>query len=112
MGEVNTPGNFLLDRDKVHLLEIVGLSRGLTNNADPEKVKIIRGDIKNPEIIYINLKDLNALANDRLFLQNNDIVYFTPKRIYNVSEGLRNYTGLIQPALLLMNAAILIFTLK
>ncbi|MFD2161010.1 polysaccharide biosynthesis/export family protein [Paradesertivirga mongoliensis] len=111
LGETSTPGNYVLERDNVDLIELLGKSGGLLPSADPRKVKIIRGDRKHPEIIYVNLKNLNTLGNDKLVLQNNDIIYIAPQKLSNISEGLKNYSAIIQPLFLILNAVILYSTI-
>jgi polysaccharide biosynthesis/export protein len=112
LGEVGKAGNYPLDRDNYDLIELFGKSGGLSPSADPKRIKIIRGDRKNPEIIFVNLKNIQTLSSDKLMLQNNDIIYVAPQKLYNIAEGLRNYSGVLQPALIALNAIILIYTVR
>jgi len=109
LGEFKTPGNYLLEKDQTTLIDILGLTGGLTEKAQPKSIKIIRGERTNPEIIYINLKDINSLANPKLVLQNNDLIYAEPKR---TNESLQNSMTYIQPIILLLNTAVIIFNLS
>lgn len=111
LGESSKPGNYFLERENINLIELLGKSGGLLPSSNPKKIKIIRGDRNNPEIIYVNLQDINSLGNEKLILQNNDIVYITPKGLSNISEGIKNYSAIIQPVFLVLNGVLLIYTL-
>lgn len=111
LGETAKPGNYILDRENETLIELLGKSGGLLPSSDARKIKIIRGDRKNPEVIFVNLKDLNSLKSDKIILENNDIVYITPLNLFNVSEGLKSYSAILQPVFILMNAVLLIYTI-
>ncbi|WP_207532688.1 polysaccharide biosynthesis/export family protein [Desertivirga arenae] len=112
LGEFNTQGNFLIERDNVSLIEILGQAGGLTEKADPKKIKIIRGDKSNPEIIYVNLKDINSLGNRKLVLQSGDIIYAEPKKIYSSTEGVQTAMSFVQPVVLILNTIVIIYNLS
>lgn len=111
LGDFAKQGNYIMERESINLIEMLGECGGLKPSADARKVKIIRGDLKNPEIIYVNLKDLNSLASDKLILQNNDIVYVPNKSLANITEGTSSYFSLLQPVFLILNI-ILLYTIK
>ncbi len=109
LGEFTKQGNFLLEKDNTSLIEIIGEAGGITSRADPKKLKIIRGNASNPEVIYVNMKDINSLASKKLILQNNDIIYLEPQGIYGNTERVQIFSNFIQPVLLLLNTALLIY---
>lgn len=111
LGEFNTQGNFLLERDNTRLVEIIGQAGGIkTETADPKTLKIIRGDKRNPEIIYVNLNDINSLGSDKLILQNNDIIVIQSTKNVAVTQKLQNFNNVIQPLLVIINLGVLIFS--
>ncbi len=110
-GEFSTNGIFLLERDNTRLEEMIAKAGGFTKNADPRSIRIIRGDKKNPETIHVNLTSIKSLANDKLILQNNDIIYVEPTKNVMTAEKLQSYNNIIQPLLVVVNLAVLIFTL-
>lgn len=111
LGEFNTQGNFLLERDNTSLVEIIGQAGGIkTETADPKTLKIIRGDRSNPEIIYVNLNDINSLASKKLILQNNDIIVIQSTKNLAVTQKLQNFNNVIQPLLVIINLGVLIFS--
>ncbi|TKC08197.1 hypothetical protein FA048_13650 [Pedobacter polaris] len=111
-GEFNKQGNFLLERDNTTLIDILGEAGGLTKNADRKTLKIIRGEKDKQEIIYVNLNDINSLASrySKLVLQNNDIIIINQTKSNALSEKLQSVNSVIQPVLVLLNVALLIFT--
>ena len=111
LGEFNKQGNFLLEKENANLIDIISEAGGLTKSADPKTLKIIRGNRSNPEIIYVNLNDIKSLASRKLILQNNDIIYIQPTKGAALAERLQKSNNIIQPILVVVNLAILIFTL-
>ncbi|PWS26421.1 hypothetical protein DHW03_16710 [Pedobacter yonginense] len=111
LGEFAKQGNFLLERDNTTLIDIIGEAGGINKTADPKSLKIIRGDRSNPEIIYVNLNDINSLASKKLIMQNNDIVVLQQTKSQAMSEKLQRANNVIQPLLVVINLAVLIFTL-
>ncbi len=111
LGEFNTQGNFLLERDNTSLVEIIGQAGGInTQTADPKTLKIIRGDRSNPEIIYVNLNDINSLASKKLILQNNDIIVIQSTKNLALTQKLQNFNNVIQPLLVIINLGVLVFS--
>lgn len=112
LGEFSKQGNFLLEKDNTSLIEILGEAGGITKTADPKSLKIIRGDRSHPELIYVNLNDINSLASKKLILQNNDIIVLQPTKSSALSERLQSFNNIVQPLLVVVNLAVLIFTLS
>lgn len=111
LGEFNKQGSFYLTKENVNLIDIISEAGGLTKTADPKTLKIIRGNRNNPEIIYVNLNDIKSLGSRKLILQNNDIIYIQPTKGAALAERLQKSNNIIQPILVVVNLAILIFTL-
>jgi len=110
LGEFGKQGNFLLERENTTLIDIIGEAGGITKTADPKTLKIIRGDRSNPEIIYVNLNDINSLASKKLALQNDDIIVLQQTKSTAATEKLQSYNNILQPLLVVVNLAVLIFT--
>jgi len=111
LGEFGKQGNFLLERENTTLIDIIGEAGGINKTADPKTLKIIRGDRSHPEIIYVNLNDINSLASKKLTLQNNDIVVLQQTKSAALSEKLTSINNIVQPLLVVVNLATLIFAL-
>jgi polysaccharide biosynthesis/export protein len=78
LGEVRNPGTYMLDRENTNLVELLAMAGGVTDNGRLKRLRIIRGDLKAPEVIYIDLRQLNSLQSDKLIIHDKDIVYVEP----------------------------------
>ena len=57
------------------LLEVIAKSGGLSNDLKAHNIKVLRGDLKNPEIIDVDLSTMEGLKNADLIIQTNDVIY-------------------------------------
>ena len=111
LGEFSKQGNFYIEKENTTLIDVIGEAGGITKTADPKTLKIIRGDKSNPELIYVNLNDINSLASKKLVLQNNDIITLQQTKRAAASEKLLSFNNIIQPLLVVVNLAVLVFTI-
>lgn len=72
----------LLENDNTTLFEVLAKSGGLPEDAKADKVKLIRGDLKNPEVYLIDLSTLAGMKNANMVLQANDIIYIETRKGY------------------------------
>jgi protein involved in polysaccharide export with SLBB domain len=87
LGEVNNPGLFSLDVPRT-CLQMIASAGGFTNNAKPETVLLIRGGLKEPEVITLNYKRIfqKQTLPPNVSLRNGDIVYVPATKIENVAR--------------------------
>ncbi|MDB5117917.1 MAG: polysaccharide export protein [Mucilaginibacter sp.] len=111
LGEIKSQGNFLLKKDKTTLIELIGEAGGLTEKADEKNIKIIHSDQPNSKPEIIDLSNIRSLSDPRTILQNNDIIYISQNRKAIRNNNIQNFSTVIQPALILFNTALIIFTL-
>lgn len=110
LGEIKSPGNFPLVKDKTTLIEMIGQAGGLTDRANAQNIEIIRGSQNNPVITRVDLGNLNSLSNPATILENDDIIYIAQsKRAARVSN-LQNFSSLLQPGLIVLSTVLLILT--
>lgn len=112
LGEIRTQGNYLLLKDKTSLVDMIGEAGGLTDKANEKNIQIIRGDKAHPHIIMADLNNINTLANPELNLQNNDIIYIAQNNRTVRNEANQNVSGIMQSVLVLLNTALIIFTIS
>lgn len=113
MGEIKRPGNYPLLKDETTLMEILGEAGGLTEKGNEKKVKILRGGgLQSKQIIEVDLDDVAALSNPSTIIQNQDIIYVEQNKRTIRNERWQNLTTIAQPALLLLNTALIILTLR
>lgn len=83
-----------LNEGPTSLLEVIARSGGLSGNLKAYKIKIIRGDLKNPEIFTVDLSTIEGLRNGQLIVQTNDVIYIE-ERIRLVNGVLREITPVL-----------------
>jgi polysaccharide export outer membrane protein len=78
LGEVNTPGNFTIDKDQINIFQAIGMAGGIKDFANIKKVKIVRQTLKGSEVYIVDLRKKDILQSDYFYLMPNDIVYIQP----------------------------------
>jgi len=111
LGEVKSQGNFPLVKDRTGLIEMIGEAGGLTDKANEKNIEIIRGSQSNPTVVKVDLSNISSLADPATILQNGDIIYVAQNKRAARADNLQNFSVLLQPALILFNTALIIFTL-
>ncbi|MBL4668865.1 MAG: polysaccharide biosynthesis/export family protein [Flavobacteriales bacterium] len=71
-----------LTNNNMKLLEALGAVGGLTDIAKANKIKLIRGDLKNPKVYLFDLSKLEGIKQTDFVLQANDIIYIEPRTEY------------------------------
>jgi polysaccharide export outer membrane protein len=112
LGEIKGQGNYPLTKDRTTLVEMIGEAGGLTDKANETNVEIIRGDQANPQVTLINLRNIQSINDPRAILQNGDIIYIAQNKRAVRNDHLQNLSVITQPVLLLLNTALIIFTLS
>ena len=81
MGEVTSPGTFIIEGDKVTVLQALSLARDLTIFGRRDNVSVIREQNGQRTIYEIDLTDVDLFKSPAYYLQQNDIVYVQPNDI-------------------------------
>ena len=81
IGEVNSPGIVPVTNGTMNIIEAIARTGDITDFASRTDIKVIRGDLRKPEIRSVDLTSLDALSMSSLYLKPNDIVYVQPKPI-------------------------------
>jgi polysaccharide export outer membrane protein len=69
-----------LTNESMNLIEVIALGGGVSENTRVGNIRLIRGDLKNPEVHLIDLSTIQGMQQANLILQPNDIVYIEPVR--------------------------------
>ena len=80
LGEVKMPGTYKLDKENTNLVEVLAMAGGATEFGKVYKVKIIRGNLKSPQIIEVNLGEASSLKRTDIIIQDKDIIYVEPMK--------------------------------
>ena len=81
LGEVGNPGTFVIEGDKVTILQAISLARDLTIFGRRDNVSVIREQNGQRTIYEIDLTDVDLFKSPAYYLQQNDIVYVQPNDI-------------------------------
>lgn len=111
LGEIKGQGNYQLVKDQTTLVELIGEAGGLTDKANEKDIKIIRGTEKQPKVIDVDLSNIATINDPKSLLQSGDIVYVSQSKRASRNDNLQNFSVILQPALILFNTALIIFTL-
>jgi polysaccharide export outer membrane protein len=78
LGEVNSPGSFIIQSEKMSILEAIGMAKDLTLFANRHNVLVIREKDGIRTYGRINMKSREIFKSKYFYLQPNDIVYVEP----------------------------------
>jgi len=67
-----------LENTNTTLLEALAKAGGI-KDGKAHRIKLIRGDLKNPQIYIIDLSTIDGMTKANLVLQANDIIYVQPR---------------------------------
>lgn len=82
LGEVNTPGHYGIDRDRVTLLDAISMAGDLTIYGKREKVLVLREENGVQRVYSINLCSAEHLyTSPAYYLQQNDVIYVEPNDV-------------------------------
>lgn len=95
-----------LNNSPTTLPEVLAKAGGLTRQLKSYNIKIIRGDLANPQVRIINLSTLEGLRTADLIVQSNDIIYVEQKR-----SAVIDAINLVIPVLSAFTSAVSVFLL-
>lgn len=79
MGEVNTPGRFPLNSEKLNIMEALSLAGDLTDFGNRQKVRLIRHKDEIPQMYIIDTTDERIIYSQYFWLQPGDLIYVEPR---------------------------------
>lgn len=68
-----------LQNENTTLIEALAIAGGISKGGKAKKVKLIRGDRRNPEIFLLDLSTIEGIEKSDIVLQANDIIYVEPQ---------------------------------
>lgn len=101
----NTAQIVNLSNDNTTLFEVLASAGGLTQAGNAKRIKIIRGDLRDPVVYLIDLSTVESLPSSDLILQANDIIYIDPVINFasNLTADIGAIMGLVTSVLLIVN---------
>ena len=92
-----------LENENTSLIEVLALAGGV-GGSKAFRIKLIRGDLRNPQVFLIDLSTIEGLKKTNLQIVSNDIIYVEP------ALTLTDVNTQIGPIISLVTTAILIYT--
>jgi polysaccharide biosynthesis/export protein len=110
-GEVAQPGSFVIENERITVLEALTRAGDLTPFSNREHIMIIREINGVREQGEINLKDKNFFTSPYYYLQQNDLVYVEPTKHkrWQIQQSTNSFLAPIGTAISLLTTLILIF---
>ena len=82
LGEVNNPGRFSIDRDRLTVLDALSMAGDLTIYGNRSKVMVLRQEGDVQRVYGLNLTSGNHVyTSPAFYLQQNDVVYVEPNAV-------------------------------
>ncbi|HWZ21254.1 MAG TPA: polysaccharide biosynthesis/export family protein [Cytophagaceae bacterium] len=69
-----------LENDNISVIEAIALYGGVNNDSKAGNIRLIRGDLKKPDVSIINLSTIEGMKKATLSVEPNDIIYIEPVR--------------------------------
>lgn len=88
LGEVNKPGQFSVETDRVSILNAIAMAGDMTIYGRRDSVMVIRENNGMRQVMYTNLLKKEALTSPTFYLQQNDVVYVKPNSIKAQQSGI------------------------
>lgn len=97
-----------LQNENTTLIEALALAGGITETGRAARIKLIRGDNRNPQVHLIDLSTVEGMKQSNMLLQANDIIYVEPvrKTSSRVLAELAPIVGIVTSLLLLYEIVI------
>jgi polysaccharide export outer membrane protein len=111
LGEVNKPGTFTIEDEKISLIEALGLAGDLTIYGKRENVLLIREDNGVKRITKFDLTSIKVVNSPQYYLTQNDMIYVEPNKS-RVRSSSYNQNNVIIISAVATLAAILSLVIK
>jgi len=69
-----------LNNENMTIIEALGAVGGLPKESKSHKIKLVRGDLKNPKVYLFDFSTIEGIENAGFVLQANDIIYVEPQK--------------------------------
>lgn len=95
LGEVNKPGTFTVNNEKVNVLEALAMAGDMTIWGQRDNVKLVRESTDGKrEIIVLNLNKADIIDSPYYYMQQNDIIYVSPNKTKAKNSDIGQSTSL------------------
>ncbi|HEA30869.1 MAG TPA: polysaccharide export protein [Leeuwenhoekiella sp.] len=110
LGEVQRPGTFTVNDERVTILEALGLAGDMTIFGEREKVQVIREENGNTKYAVLDFTSVDLINSPFYYLQQNDVVIVPPNSAQIQSSGFNRNTSVFISIAGIIISVISIFT--
>ena len=107
LGDVKSPGSFLIPNEKISVIEALGLAGDLNITANRKNIKLLREENGETKKYNIDLTKNELINSSLYYLSQNDVLYIEPNKTKINSSRIGTSTGII-----LSTASLFISTLN
>jgi polysaccharide export outer membrane protein len=86
LGEVQRPGQYVINNERVTVLDALGLAGDMTIYGVRHNVLVIRENNGRLEFARLNLNSDDVFKSPYFYLQQNDVVYVEPNKVKSVAS--------------------------
>lgn len=92
-----------INNEKFTLIEALAQAGGIDDLSKAYRIKVLRGDLRNPKVYLYNISSIEDVKKSNLVLQSNDIIYVErrPKYVQRTLTEITPYVSLLNTALLI-----------
>jgi polysaccharide biosynthesis/export protein len=110
LGEVNSPGTYTVQDEKISLIEALGLAGDLTIQGRRDNILLVREIDGEKRYTFFDLTSINVVNSQNYYLTQNDFIYVEPNTAKIKSSSYNQNNGIILGAvgILVTIAAILV----
>ena len=76
LGEVRTPGSYVMEEERVDIMQIIGRAQGFTDYANIKNVRLIRNDIS----YTLDLRSMDEYLLHNIIIQSGDVVIVSARK--------------------------------
>lgn len=95
----------------MNLIEAIALYGGLDDKAKGYNIRIVRGDLKNPQVTVVNLRTIKDMKSSIVNLMPDDIIYMEPVR-RPFQEGVRDNLYIVNIIQVFLTLTVLVNSLS
>ena len=95
----------------MNLLEAIAIYGGLDDKSKGYNIRIVRGDLKNPQVMVVNLRTISDMKKSIVNLNPDDIIYIEPVR-RPATESVRDNLYIVNIVQVFLTLSVLLQTLS
>lgn len=112
IGEVNSPGTYTIQNERISLPEALGLANDLTIFGQRKNVLLIREIEGKKKFAKIDLTSVNALSSPLYYLQQNDVIVVEPNNARIRSANYNQNNAVLISAIGTLTTIVAVFLIK